>query len=156
MIPHDDWFSFVFWEKLKTPKRHFEINWPLHIGILEHCNSQKSLTSIWTPNIHLIITIDHKTLNQPLCNALESHSENNMCKLTVTKYGKKPGIDNSQAKGKILIRSFKGQTITLFEDYAFKKKLRRSGFPHITRVSCSILIRPNAFCIFQFLNVGKN
>ena len=22
-------FSFVFWEKLKTPKRHFEINWPL-------------------------------------------------------------------------------------------------------------------------------
>ena len=22
-------FSFVFWKKLKTPKRHFEINWPL-------------------------------------------------------------------------------------------------------------------------------
>ena len=22
-------FSFVFWKKLKTPRRHFEINWPL-------------------------------------------------------------------------------------------------------------------------------
>ena len=22
-------FSFEFWEKLKTPKRHFEVNWPL-------------------------------------------------------------------------------------------------------------------------------
>ena len=29
MIPQVDLFSFVFWEKLKTPKRHFEINWPL-------------------------------------------------------------------------------------------------------------------------------
>ena len=26
MIPHVDLFSFVFWRKLKTPKRHFEIN----------------------------------------------------------------------------------------------------------------------------------
>ena len=25
MIPKVDLFSFVFWEKLKTPKRHFEI-----------------------------------------------------------------------------------------------------------------------------------
>ena len=24
-----DLFSFVFWKKVKTPKRHFEINWPL-------------------------------------------------------------------------------------------------------------------------------
>ena len=24
-----DLFSFVFWRKLKTAKRHFEINWPL-------------------------------------------------------------------------------------------------------------------------------
>ena len=24
-------FLFVFWKKLKTPKRHFEINWPLRI-----------------------------------------------------------------------------------------------------------------------------
>ena len=29
MIPQVDLFSFVFWEKLKTPRRHFEINWPL-------------------------------------------------------------------------------------------------------------------------------
>ena len=29
MIPQDDLFSFVFWRKLKTPKRLFEINWPL-------------------------------------------------------------------------------------------------------------------------------
>ena len=24
-----DLFSFVFWKKVMTPKRHFEINWPL-------------------------------------------------------------------------------------------------------------------------------
>ena len=29
MKPQFDLFSFVFWMKLKTPKRHFEINWPL-------------------------------------------------------------------------------------------------------------------------------
>ena len=29
MKPHVDMFSFIFWRKLKTPKRHFEINWPL-------------------------------------------------------------------------------------------------------------------------------
>ena len=29
MIPQVDLFSFVFWRKLKTPKIHFEINWPL-------------------------------------------------------------------------------------------------------------------------------
>ena len=27
-------FSFVFWKKLKTPKSHFEINWPLNDNIL--------------------------------------------------------------------------------------------------------------------------
>ena len=26
-------FSFVFWKKLKTPKRHFEINWPLFLEV---------------------------------------------------------------------------------------------------------------------------
>ena len=26
MIPQVDLFFFIFWEKLKTPKRHFEIN----------------------------------------------------------------------------------------------------------------------------------
>ena len=29
MKPQVDLFSFVFWNKLKTPKKHFEINWPL-------------------------------------------------------------------------------------------------------------------------------
>ena len=29
MIPQVDLFSFVFWKNLQTPKRHFEINWPL-------------------------------------------------------------------------------------------------------------------------------
>ena len=29
MKPQVDLFSFVFWRILKTPKRHFEINWPL-------------------------------------------------------------------------------------------------------------------------------
>ena len=26
MIPEDNLFLFVFWKKLKTPKRHFQIN----------------------------------------------------------------------------------------------------------------------------------
>ena len=29
MKPQVDLFLFIFWRKLKTPKRHFEINWPL-------------------------------------------------------------------------------------------------------------------------------
>ena len=29
MRPQVDLFSFVFWKKLKTSKRHFEIKWPL-------------------------------------------------------------------------------------------------------------------------------
>ena len=29
MIHQVDLFSFVFWKNLKSPKRHFEINWPL-------------------------------------------------------------------------------------------------------------------------------
>ena len=29
MVPQIEWFSFVFLEELKTPKKHFEINWPL-------------------------------------------------------------------------------------------------------------------------------
>ena len=32
MKPQVDLFSFVFWKKLKTPKRHFEINWPLKVS----------------------------------------------------------------------------------------------------------------------------
>ena len=31
MKPQVDLFSFIFWRKLKTPKRHFEINWPLKV-----------------------------------------------------------------------------------------------------------------------------
>ena len=31
MIPQVDLFSFVFWKKSKTPKKHFEINWPLDV-----------------------------------------------------------------------------------------------------------------------------
>ena len=30
MIPQVDLFSFVFWKKLNTPKRHFESKWPLY------------------------------------------------------------------------------------------------------------------------------
>ena len=29
MVPPVELFSFIFWKNLKTPKRHFEINWPL-------------------------------------------------------------------------------------------------------------------------------
>ena len=29
IIPQVKLFLFVFWEKLKTPKRHFDANWPL-------------------------------------------------------------------------------------------------------------------------------
>ena len=28
MLPHVDLFSFIVWNELKTPKRHFEITWP--------------------------------------------------------------------------------------------------------------------------------
>ena len=31
MIPQVDLFSFIFWKKLKTPKRRFEINWSLAV-----------------------------------------------------------------------------------------------------------------------------
>ena len=34
MKPQVDLFLFVFWRKLKTPKRHFEIKWPLRILFL--------------------------------------------------------------------------------------------------------------------------
>ena len=29
-ISEDDLFSFFFWKKMKTPIRHFEINWRLN------------------------------------------------------------------------------------------------------------------------------
>ena len=34
MKPQVDLSSFVFWRKLKTPKRHFEIHWPLYVNRL--------------------------------------------------------------------------------------------------------------------------
>ena len=34
-IPQVDLFSFIFWKNLKTPKRHFEINWPLSWPVLK-------------------------------------------------------------------------------------------------------------------------
>ena len=36
MKPQVNLFLFVFWRKLKTPKRHLEINWPLNIKIHHH------------------------------------------------------------------------------------------------------------------------
>ena len=41
MIPQVDLFSFIFWRKLKTPKRHFEINWPLAEIIQNWLNQDK-------------------------------------------------------------------------------------------------------------------
>ena len=38
MIPQVDLFSFIFWKNLKTPKRHFEINWPLRKKQLQIAN----------------------------------------------------------------------------------------------------------------------
>ena len=32
-----DVFSFVFWKKLKIPKRHFKISWPLHKVLRTTC-----------------------------------------------------------------------------------------------------------------------
>jgi hypothetical protein len=34
MIPQVELYSFVFWKILKTPKRQFEINWPLSARII--------------------------------------------------------------------------------------------------------------------------
>ena len=49
MKPQVDLFSFVFWRKLKTPKRHFEINWPLkELGLQQNISAKldkKSVTS---------------------------------------------------------------------------------------------------------------
>ena len=49
-IPQVDLFSFIFWKKLKTPKQHFEINWPLSwlhrlVGQKKSPNSKGQLIS---------------------------------------------------------------------------------------------------------------
>jgi hypothetical protein len=49
MILQVDLFSFIFWEKLKTPKNHFEINWPL-MGVTLHWISWIHTLS-WIPRI---------------------------------------------------------------------------------------------------------
>ena len=36
-----DLFSFVFWKKVKTPKSHFEIKWPLDIKVIWHLRTFK-------------------------------------------------------------------------------------------------------------------
>ena len=65
MIPQVDLFSFVFWKNLKTPKRHFEINWPL-VGSIHSCVSSLK-------HIHFAI-INHFLFN---CNVskMAAHSE---------------------------------------------------------------------------------
>ena len=42
MIPQVDLFSFIFWKILKTPKRYFEINWPLNIILFWYFAWEKS------------------------------------------------------------------------------------------------------------------
>ena len=44
MIPQVDLFPFVFWKKLKKPKRHFEINWPLQTQNCEYAMSNWELS----------------------------------------------------------------------------------------------------------------
>ena len=43
-----DLFLFVFWKKLKTPKRHFEINWPL----------DGSMKEIWSDPVHVLFKMN--------------------------------------------------------------------------------------------------
>ena len=49
MIPQVGLFSFVFWKNLKTPKRHFEINWRLiqRLGFIRY-SCDKVLVSLMT------------------------------------------------------------------------------------------------------------
>ena len=62
MIPQVDLFSFVFWKKLKTPKRRFEINWPLSSYFLEDIELFRPLwTGRWTQRGHFLIP-QHESL----------------------------------------------------------------------------------------------
>ena len=45
MIPQVDLFLFVFWKKLKTPERHFKINWAL--ASKKWSNQKKKGTLLW-------------------------------------------------------------------------------------------------------------
>ena len=59
MIPQVDLFSFVFWEKLKTPKRHFEINRPLGPA---RAMKQLSYYVFWVCVVHLIHCIGKRLI----------------------------------------------------------------------------------------------
>ena len=58
-IPQVDLFSFVFWEKLKTPKRHFKINWPLGPA---RAMKQLSYYEFWVCVVHLIHCIGRRLI----------------------------------------------------------------------------------------------
>ena len=69
MIPQVDLFSFVFWRKLTTPKRHFEINRPSTKPVPFNSIIQASLlsdifispcdlTRLWYPKINKL-HLDH-------------------------------------------------------------------------------------------------
>ena len=49
--PQLDLFSFVFWRKLKTPKRHFEIIWPLPCDFTSNWQIEKLRNSLWNYNV---------------------------------------------------------------------------------------------------------
>ena len=52
-----DLFSFVFWKKVKTPKRHFAINWPLHGTNLGRVIFTDMMTDEWRYWIVLLVFI---------------------------------------------------------------------------------------------------
>ena len=58
--PQVDLFSFIFWRKLKTLKRHFQINWPLTVMLtLDWLKlsflSFKTSGKIWLANAVLLL-----------------------------------------------------------------------------------------------------
>ena len=48
MIPQDDLCLFIFWKKLKTPKRNFKINWPLVASLALFCSTALRSYDSWT------------------------------------------------------------------------------------------------------------
>ena len=77
MIPQVDLFSFVFWKNLKTPKRHFEINWPLlYLDSLFSCNGwwlSCDATKVWkTSCLEAIEATVEAVIEAPFEAALEA------------------------------------------------------------------------------------
>ena len=74
MKPQFDLFSFVFWRKLKTPKRHFEIIWPLvegetflllfRLALAKLCLWELYLNSWYYPLINYLIQNNWPTVDQ--------------------------------------------------------------------------------------------